>query len=212
LARYTGPVCKLCRREGEKLFLKGERCVSSKCAMERRARPPGSSGERRGRRRARVSGYGLQLREKQKTRRVYGVLERQFRRYFREAERRKGLTGANLLQILESRLDNVVYRMGFGDSRAQARQLVQHGHIDMNGRRTKSPSALVKPGDVISVRDRSRNLPYFKELAGGLEQKTTPEWISLNVPELSAVIESLPSREQIDVSVNERLIVGYYSR
>jgi small subunit ribosomal protein S4 len=174
--------------------------------MERRARPPGSSGERRGRRRARVSGYGLQLREKQKTRRVYGVLERQFRRYFREAERRKGLTGANLLQILESRLDNVVYRMGFGDSRAQARQLVQHGHIDMNGRRTKSPSALVKPGDVISVRDRSRNLPYFKELAGGLE------WISLNVPELSAVIESLPSREQIDVSVNERLIVGYYSR
>jgi small subunit ribosomal protein S4 len=143
---------------------------------------------------------------------VYGVLERQFRRYFREAERRKGLTGANLLQILESRLDNVVYRMGFGDSRAQARQLVQHGHIDMNGRRTKAPSALVRPGDVISVRERSRNLSYFKELAGSLEQKTTPEWISLNVPELSAVIESLPSREEIDVAVDERLIVGYYSR
>jgi len=212
LARYTGPVCKLCRREGEKLFLKGERCLSSKCAMERRARPPGSSGQRRGRRRTRVSDYGRQLREKQKTRRVYGVLERQFRRYFREAERRKGLTGANLLQILESRLDNVVYRMGFGDSRAQARQLVQHGHIDLNGRRTKASSALVKPGDVISVRERSRELPYFKAMGANLEHKTFPDWVSVNIQGLSGVVESLPSREQIDVSVNERLIVGFYSR
>ena len=212
MARYTGPVCKLCRREGEKLFLKGDRCMSSKCAMEKRARPPGSSGQRRGRRRRRVSDFGLQLREKQKARRIYGVLERQFRRYFRMAERRRGLTGENLLRILECRLDNVVYRMGFGDSRAQARQLVQHGHVDLNGRRTKAPSALVKPGDVISVRERSRSLPYFKELLPNLEHKSAPEWISVNAEELSGRIESLPSREQIDVPVDERLIVGYYSR
>jgi len=213
LARYTGPVCKLCRREGEKLFLKGERCLSKKCAMERRARPPGTSGQRRGRRRGRrISDYGVQLREKQKTRRIYGVLERQFRRYFREAERREGLTGANLLCILESRLDNVVYRMGFGDSRAQARQLVQHGHIDLNGRRTKASSALVKPGDVVSVRERSRKLTYFKEVAPKLEHKSVPEWISLNAEELSAVIERLPGRDQIDMVIDERLIVGYYSR
>lgn len=214
MARYTGPVCKLCRREGEKLFLKGERCMSSKCAMERRPRPPGASGEqRRGRRRGRrVSGYGLQLREKQKARRIYGVLERQFRRYFREAERRGGLTGANLLCILESRLDNVVYRMGLGDSRAQARQLVQHGHIDLNGRRTKASSALVQPGDVISVRERSHKLTYFKEVVSSLEHKSVPDWISLNAPELSAVVQSLPSREQIDLAVDERMIVGHYSR
>jgi len=213
LARYTGPVCKLCRREGEKLFLKGERCMSKKCAMERKARPPGASGQRRGRRRTRrISDYGIQLREKQKTRRIYGVLERQFRRYFREAERRQGLTGANLLCILESRLDNVVYRMGFADSRAQARQLVGHGHIDLNGRRAKASSTLVKPGDVISVRERSRNLTYFKEMAANLEHKSVSEWITLNAPELSAVVERLPLREQIDVAVDERLIVGYYSR
>ena len=188
--------------------------MSSKCAMERRARPPGSSVQRRGRgrRSGRISGYGLQLREKQKARRIYGVLERQFRRYFREAERRKGLPGVNLLRILESRLDNVVYRMGFGDSRAQARQLVQHGHIDLNGRRTKASSALVKPGDVISVRERSLNLPYFKAMAPNLEHKSVPEWITVNAEELSGVVGSLPSREQIDVTVDEHLIVGYYSR
>jgi small subunit ribosomal protein S4 len=211
MARYTGPVCKLCRREGEKLFLKGERCFTPKCALERRAYVPGMHG-RQAQFRRRESEYGLQLREKQKARRIYGVLERQFRRYFKEAERRKGLTGVNLLIILESRLDNVVYRLGFADSRAQARQLVRHGHFDINGRKTNIPSFLVKAGDVIAVRERSKNLAYFRDLSTVMEHKVVPEWLSLDIPKMEGRVLTLPAPEDIDVSLNEPLIVEYYSR
>lgn len=211
MARYVGPVCKLCRREGEKLFLKGERCLSAKCAWERRSYAPGQHG-RSSRYRHQESDYRLQLREKQKARRIYGVFERQFRRYLREAERRKGLTGENLLVILESRLDNVVYRLGFADSRAQARQLVLHGHFNVNGRKTNVPSLLVKPGDVIAVRDRSKRNAYFEQLPGGLGDKAVPAWISLDIESLSGRILELPSRDELDVSLNEQLVVEFYSR
>lgn len=212
MARYTGPVCKLCRREGEKLFLKGERCLTAKCALDRRAYAPGMHGREAQFGRRRPSEYALQLREKQKARRIYGVFERQFRRYFKEAERRKGLTGENLLIILESRLDNVVYRLGFADSRPQARQLVCHGHFNLNGRRANIPSMLVKPGDVISVREGSKKLPYFKERAKELERKVVPEWMSLDALSMSGRILNLPRREDIDLPLNEQLIVEYYSR
>ena len=211
MARYTGPVCKLCRREGEKLLLKGERCFTPKCALERRAYAPGMHG-RQAQFRRKKSDYGLQLREKQKARRIYGVLERQFRRYYKEAERRKGLTGVNLLIILESRLDNVVYRLGLADSRAQARQLVRHGHFDVNGRKTNVPSFLVKAGDVIAVRERSRELAYFRDLSTVLEHKVIPEWLSLDIPKMEGRVLTLPTREDIDASLNEQLIVEYYSR
>ena len=178
MARYTGPVCKLCRREGEKLFLKGARCLSPKCAIERRSYPPGQHGRESQFRRRRASDYSFQLREKQKVRRIYGVLERQFRRYFAEALRRPGLTGANLLCILESRLDNVVYRLGFADSRAQARQLVQHGHFTVNGRRTNIPSMLVCAEDKISFREGKRKRPYFQDIRQALaDHPPTPEWL-----------------------------------
>jgi small subunit ribosomal protein S4 len=212
MARYTGPVCKLCRREGEKLFLKGARCYSPKCAMERRAYPPGQHGRGSTFRRRRASDYARQLREKQKARRIYGVLERQFRRYYREAQRRSGMTGENMLIILESRLDNVVYRMGFADSRAQARQLVQHGHLDLNGRRTDIPSALVKPGDVISVRQNSRRLNYFKEISAVLEKRDVPDWMAVEPSQLTGRVLALPTRETIEQSLSEQLIVEYYSR
>lgn len=211
MAKYTESVCKLCRREGEKLFLKGERCLSSKCAFERRPYTPGSHG-RRGAFRRKVSDYGLQLREKQKARRIYGVMERQFRRYFRMAERQPGMTGVNLLTILERRLDNVVYRLGFADSRAQARQLVSHGHFELNGQKVTIPSMLVKPGDRISVRESSRQLPYFRSVVEKLGQITVPEWISLTPSTLTGQILTSPSREQIDVPLAEQLIVEYYSR
>jgi len=212
MARYTGPVCKLCRREGEKLFLKGARCYSPKCAMERRAYPPGQHGRGSTFRRRRASDYARQLREKQKARRIYGVLERQFRRYYREAQRRSGMTGENMLIILESRLDNVVYRMGFADSRAQARQLVQHGHFDLNGRRTDIPSALVKPGDVVSVRQNSRRLNYFKGISAVLEKRDVPDWIAVEPSQLAGRVLALPTRETIEQSLSEQLIVEYYSR
>ena len=212
MARYIGPVCKQCRREGEKLFLKGERCLTAKCAIDRRSYAPGMHGRESQFRRRRQSEYALQLREKQKVRRIYGVLERQFRRYFREAERRKGLTGSNLLTILESRLDNVVYRLGFADSRAQARQLICHGHFDRNGRRTDIPSMLVEPGDVISVRQRSKELAYFKDRAKELERRVVLDWMSLDALSMSGRILNLPSREEIDLPLNEQLIVEYYSR
>jgi small subunit ribosomal protein S4 len=212
MARYTGPVCKLCRREGEKLFLKGARCFSPKCAIERRAYPPGQHGRGATFRRRRASNYARQLRAKQKARRVYGVLERQFRRYYREAQRRPGMAGENLLVILESRLDNVVYRMGFADSRAQARQLVQHGHFDVNGRRTDIPSALLKPGDVVSVRRNSRRLKYFKNLTAVMEERDAPAWIALEPSQLSGRVLALPTREAIEQPLNEQLIVEYYSR
>jgi small subunit ribosomal protein S4 len=212
LARYTGPVCRLCRREGEKLFLKGARCLSPKCSFERRAYPPGQHGRENQFRRGRASDFLLQLREKQKARRIYGVLERQFSRYFEKAEKRTGLTGTNLLVILESRLDNVVYRLGLAESRAHARQIVQHGHVMLNGRKTNIPSALVKPGDIVSIRPESLRRIYFKELRQDLDDRRVPRWLSLDGPNLSAKVLHLPSRDDIDVSLNEQLIVEYYSR
>ena len=213
MARYTGPVCKLCRREGEKLFLKGARCLSPKCSFERRSYPPGQHGKDAQFRRGRGSDYSLQLREKQKARRVYGILERQFRRYFREAVRQPGLTGSNLLSILESRLDNVVYRMGWADSRNHARLLVQHGHFAVNGRRTNIPSFLVRPGDVITVRDGSRNRKYFKEMPAYMEERPpAPEWLSVDMAAMRGMVERAPERRDVDIPLNEQLIVEYYSR
>ena len=211
MARYTGPKCRLCRREGVKLFLKGDRCSTPKCAFERRSYPPGMHGRRRTFRR-KVSGYGVQLREKQKTKRIYGVLERQFRRYFQSAIRQPGLTGANLLQTLERRLDNVVYRLGFASSRNQARQLVLHGHFELNRKRASVPSMLVGAGDVVSVREGRRKNAYFTGLEEALKFATTPEWLALNAAEMTGQILSLPEREQIDVPVKEQLIVEFYSR
>ena len=212
MARNSGPVCKLCRREGQKLFLKGERCFSSKCALERRAYPPGEHGYEQQYRRKRTSSYGQQLREKQKLRRVYGVLETQFRRYYREAVRRKGITGTNLLVVLESRLDNVVYRLGVASSRAHARQLVNHGHIDVNGRRCDISSALLKEGDVVSVHASSRRLPYFGQLSEVLAKHAVPAWLSLDPVDGPGRVMNLPSREEIDLRINEQLVVEYYSR
>lgn len=213
MARYTGPVCKLCRREGEKLFLKGKRCFSPKCPFERdHGYPPGEHGRLARFRRRRPSDYSRQLREKQKVRRIYGVLERQFRRYFREAERRQGLTGENLLTLLESRLDNVVYRLGFADSRAQARQLVQHGHFIVNGRRTNIPSYIVRPRDLVAVRDGSRKRTYFKDRAKELDEGVVPNWLSLDASTMNALVLKQPERDDIDVTLNEQLIVEYYSR
>lgn len=212
MARYTGPVCKLCRREGEKLFLKGSRCLTPKCSVERRAYPPGQHGREGQYRRGRASDYLLQLREKQKARRIYGVFERQFSNYFVKAEKRPGLTGTNLLVMLESRLDNVLYRLGFADSRPQARQLVAHGHVTLNGRKTNIPSAQVSAGDTVAVRPESTRRPYFKTLRQDLDERRVPRWLSLDPRNLSAKVIHLPTREDIDVSLNEQLIVEYYSR
>jgi small subunit ribosomal protein S4 len=213
MARYTGPVCKLCRREGEKLFLKGKRCFSPKCPFERdRGYPPGEHGRLARFRRRRPSDYLRQLREKQKARRIYGLMERPFRRVYREAERRSGLTGENLLILLESRLDNVVYRLGFADSRAQARQLVQHGHFVVNGRRTNIPSYIVRPQDAIMVREESRKRTYFKERAEQLDEEAVVDWLSLDSRAMTARVLKSPAREDIDTALNEQLIVEYYSR
>lgn len=212
MARYRGPVCKLCRREGEKLFLKGERCFSPKCAIERRGYPPGQHGRSAQFRRRRESDYNRQLRAKQKARRIYGILERQFRRYYEVSLQRRGLTGLNLLQILESRLDNVVYRIGYADSRSQARMLVTHGHFMVNGRRTDVPSMLLSPGDQISVRDGSRKRTYFKDLSAVAEEKTVPEWLSRDLKNLAGSVIRLPERAEIDGNLSEQLIVEFYSR
>ncbi len=211
MARHTDAVCKLCRREGEKLFLKGERCISPKCAFERRPYAPGLHG-RAAQYRRKESDYGRQLRAKQKARRVYGAMERQFRRYFRDAEQRRGVTGTNLLIMLESRLDNVVYRMGFAASRPQARQLVRHGHLDVNGRKVNIPSFLVEPGDVIAVRSKSRQSPYFQDLVHDLPHRAVPEWLARDDETLSGRVMATPERKDIDVSLDEHLIVEYYSR
>lgn len=212
MARYSGPKCKICRREGEKLFLKGTRCLTPKCAVERRDYPPGQQGQEAQFRRGRSSDYSLQLREKQKVRRLYGVLERQFRRTYREALTRPGLTGANLLSILERRLDNVVYRLGFAESRAQARQLVQHGHFDVNGRRTNIPSFIVVEGDVIAVREASRSRAYFRGLRDEVEDRPTPQWLRRDGQALRGEIVREPEREDIDYTISEQLVVEYYSR
>ena len=212
MARYTGPVCKLCRREGEKLFLKGERCFSPKCAVERRAYPPGQHGRMAQWRRSRTSDFGDQLRAKQKARRVYGVLERQFRRYFKQALKARGLTGLTLLQILESRLDNVVYRLGYASSRAQSRQLVSHGHFLVNGRRTNVPSMQIKPGDAIEVREGSQNKILIKDLFAMAEERSIPDWVTRDIKNMSGGINRLPERSEIDANLNEQRIVEYYSR
>ncbi|MCL6547991.1 MAG: 30S ribosomal protein S4 [Alicyclobacillus sp.] len=208
MARYTGPVCRLCRREGVKLYLKGERCFSDKCAIDRRPFPPGQHGQ--GRRRN--SEYGLQLREKQKARRFYGVLEKQFESYYEEAARRRGVTGENLLQILESRLDNVVYRLGFAASRKEARQLVRHGHFNVNGHRVDIPSFLTKPGDVISVREKSLQAGRIKELLESAESRTVPAWLERDLNTSSGKVVRLPARDEIDAPVAEQMIVEHYSR
>jgi len=212
MARYVGPSCKLCRREGGKLYLKGEKCYTEKCPFERRSYPPGQHGKVASFRRRKLSDYSMQLREKQKARRIYGVLERQFRRYYHEAERRSGLTGENLLAVLESRLDNVVYRLGLADSRAQARQLVQHGHFTLNGRKTDIPSALVRPNDMVGVRPESRSNTYFKERRDLLGKREVPAWLSLDEQTMDGRVLALPTRQEIDAPVSEQLIVEFYSR
>src|SRR5919197_2820582 len=211
MARYTGPVCRLCRRQGMKLFLKGERCFTPKCAVERRPIPPGAAPSAQ-RRRRKESDSGVQLKEKQKARRIYGVLERQFSKHFVAAERQPGVTGENLLRILEMRLDNVVYRLGFADSRKQARQLVRHGHIMLNGRRTDIPSALVHAGDTIAVHPSSKTNEYFKTVSDTLTRKTVPRWLELDPANLSGRVSDRPSRQDIDINLNEALVVEYYSR
>ena len=210
MARYTASVCKLCRRTGEKLILKGSRCITS-CTLDRRSRPPGQ-GQQMSRRRRRVSDRGLQLIEKQKVRYTYGVLERQFRRFFAQAERQMGITGDNLLVLLERRLDNVVYRLGFAESRPQARQLVQHGHIMLNGRKTDIPSCLVKEGDTISWRESSIKTEYYKQLVESIEAKSVATWLSLDRKNLVGQALALPTPDEVDVKFDGKAIVEYYSR
>jgi small subunit ribosomal protein S4 len=213
MAKNLTPVCKICRREGEKLFLKGPRCLSAKCSFDRRGYAPGQHGKDAQFKRQRISDYARQLREKQKARRVYGILEAQFRRCYQEALKKRGLTGLNLLQILESRLDNVVYRMGFTESRAKARVLVTHGHFNVNGRRTSVPSYALRPGDVVEVRAVSRNRTYFKGLAEAAEGRTAPTWINRDLGSLSGHLVKVPERHELsDIRLNEQLIVEFYSR
>lgn len=212
MARYIGPVCKLCRREGEKLFLKGERCFSPKCEIEKRNYPPGQHGKTNSWRRTEGSDFSSQLRAKQKARRVYGVLERQFRGYYTQALKSKGLTGLTMLQTLESRLDNIIYRMGFASSRNQARQLVAHGHFTVNGRRTNVPSMQIKPGDEIALREGSRSSQFFKDLTAIAEERNVPDWVQRDPKTLSGRITRLPERTEIDANLNEQLIVEFYSR
>jgi len=208
VARYTASVCRLCRREGMKLFLKGDRCFKDKCAFERRGYAPGQHG----RRRTKIQGYGVQLREKQKVKRMYGVLERQFRRYFAEATRSKGITGASLLQMLERRLDNVVYRLGFASSRAMARQLVGHGHFQIDGRKVDIPSSLVRVGAVISVRERSRKNEAIKSCLDTAAGRGVPAWLELDREAFRGTVKQLPARDEIAIPIQEQLIVELYSK
>ena len=208
MARYTGPVCKLCRRERTKLFLKGARCESSKCAIERKPYPPGEHG----RGRIRETQYLIQLREKQKARRIYGVLEKQFRNYYKQAAQQKGITGDNLLRILESRLDNVVYRARFAESRAQARQLVSHGHFRVNGRRVTVPSYRARPGDVVTLKERSKEMLVVQHAVDTAGTRAQVEWLDVDDEARKITITDLPSRAQIDTQVQETLIVELYSK
>ncbi len=209
MARYVGPVCRLCRREGMKLFLKGERCYTEKCAIEKRNTPPGQHGKAR---KQKIAGYGLQLREKQKVKRIYGVLENQFRRYFETADRTRGITGETLLQLLERRLDNVCYRLGFSTSRAQARQLVRHGHLLVNGRKVDIPSFSVRAGDVVAVRAASQKNPAITYALERVKGQGVPEWLQLDATAAAGRVMSLPTREQISLPVQEQLIVELYSK
>jgi small subunit ribosomal protein S4 len=208
MARYTDSVCRLCRREGAKLFLKGTRCYTKKCAFERRPSPPGQHGVRR----RKMGDFGIQLREKQKVRRVYGVLERQFHNYFIDAENSDGITGENLLRRLETRLDNVVYRLGFASSRAQARQFVSHGHFAVNGVPTNVPSYKLKPGDKLEVRESRRGRESFKVTRETLKSHQAPEWLSLDAANLAGSVVSLPRRDQMPLDLSEQAVVEYYSR
>ncbi len=208
MARYTGASCKLCRREGQKLFLKGERCYGGKCALSRRAYAPGQHGAAK----KKLSEYGVQLREKQKAKRFYGILESQFRNYFEIADSKKGITGEVLLQLLESRLDNVVYRMGFGSTRAEARQLVTHGHFIINGKRVNIPSYLTKVGEAIEVCEGSRKSVRFKEILDMTGSKVVPKWIEVDQENLKGKVVAVPAREDIDLPVQEHLIVELYSK
>lgn len=208
MARYTGPVCKLCRREGKKLYLKGERCTTGKCAIDRRNTAPGQHGAAK----KKMGEYGLQLREKQTTRRYYGVLEKQFKNYYDEAARKEGMTGENLLVLLERRLDNAVYRMGMAESHKEARQLVLHTHFTLNGKKVNIPSMLVKPGDVIAVKASSKDSEKFKALADALQSKTAPKWLEVDKENLTAKVVAFPAREDIDFDFNEQLIVELYSK
>ncbi|MEW6322139.1 MAG: 30S ribosomal protein S4 [Acidobacteriota bacterium] len=209
MARYNGPVCRLCRREGMKLFLKGERCYTEKCAIEKRNVPPGQHGRSR---KAKMVGYGVQLREKQRVKRIYGVLEDQFRRYFEQAARTHGITGEMLLQLLERRLDNAVYRLGFATSRPQARQLVRHGHFLVNGRAVDIPSYSLKQGDVVTVRETSRKNPAILHAMEEVKGRGIPEWLTLEGDQMGGRVMSMPTREQINLPVQEQLIVELYSK
>ena len=208
MARYTGAVCRQCRREGLKLFLKGERCYTDKCAIERRNYPPGEHGQAR----PKFSEYSIQLREKQKLKRIYGVFERQFRRYFQMADRARGVTGETLLQILERRLDNIVYRLGFSTSRSEARQLVRHGHFRVNGRKVDIPSYLVRPGDVVTVRERSRQVARIQEALELAQRRGVPDWLEVNPEAFSGTVKAIPSRSDLTMPINEKLVVELYSK
>ena len=209
MARYSGPVCRLCRRERMKLFLKGDRCFKEKCSVERRAYPPGQHGNRRGRR---IIGYGLQLREKQKVKRIYGLLERQFRNYFKEADRRKGITGENLLAQLERRLDNVVYSLGFASSRAQARQLVRHGHVQVNGQKVSVPSYQVRAEQVVAIKEASRKNEFIRASVETARGRGVPDWLELDAESFKGRVLRQPTREDIKLPIQEQLIVELYSR
>ena len=208
MARYTGAVCRRCRREGQKLFLKGDRCYTDKCAADRRPYPPGQHGQGR----TKTSDYGLQLREKQKAKRYYGILENQFRGYFTMASKRKGKTGENLLAILETRLDNTVYRLGFAMSRAEARQLVLHGHFLVNGRKVNIPSFLVRPGMIISLKEKSRGLDKLKSVIEANSSRVPPKWLEYDANALIAKVSTIPERDDIDIPIEEQLIVELYSK
>lgn len=209
MARYTGPVCRLCRREGIKLFLKGDRCYTGKCAMEKRSYPPGQHGQGR---RSKQSEYGMQLREKQKARRIYGVNEKPFETYFNMAERQDGVTGSNLIEILERRFDNVVFRLGFANSRAQARQMVRHNHFTINGHKANIPSMFVNEGDVIAFKSTSAKSAIYAEILEGLGTRQVPAWLELDKEARSGRVVALPKREDVDIPVDEQMIVEYYSK
>jgi len=209
LANYTGSDCRICRRENVKLFLKGDRCYSDKCAFDRRSYPPGEHGERRGRK---TSDYGIQLREKQKIKRIYGLSEKQFHLFFERADRQKGITGTNLLVALERRLDNVVFRLGFASSRAQARQLVQHSHFLVNGRKVNIPSFQVKAGDAVEVRERSRKIQLIQDSLDAVVRRGVPQWLDLEKDNLKGVIKGLPVREDLTMPMQEQLVVELYSK
>ncbi|UCG67532.1 MAG: 30S ribosomal protein S4 [Deltaproteobacteria bacterium] len=209
MARYSEAACRLCRRENLKLFLKGDRCYTDKCAFERRSYAPGQHGQRRGRK---ISDYGIQLREKQKVKRIYGVLEKQFRKYYTRADRQKGITGTNLLILLESRLDNIVYRMGFASSRNQARQLVTHNHFTVNGRKVNIPSYQVKIDDVIEVREKSRKSPFILEAMETVVRREMPSWLEVDGSNFRGIVKEFPNREELTMPINEQLIVELYSK